>query len=183
MSRPTTIHRTRPARRRLVMLVASLALGALLASCSWTSGAQYFIHWGPARDDVIIRERTSWDLTLARDLFFNNNDVFAHRMGGFTCHAHRSNKTAVRCVMKLLHGRTGIPQLARGVWRRATASDEPIRFEDFYGAFGRVRASADNKAQRADCLTLSVYPHTLNWTQRSRSDSNCRIGEHVWPRR
>jgi hypothetical protein len=180
VSRPTSIHRTRPARRRLVVLVASLALGALLASCSWTSGAQYFIHWGPARDDVIIRERTSWDLTLARDLFFNNNDGAAAEMGGFICHANRSSTSAVRCVMRLLHGRTEIPSLTRGVWRRATASDVPVRFRDFNGAFSRVDATADDRLQLSACLTLSVYPHTVNWTERSRSDSNCRVGKHAW---
>lgn len=160
--------------------VAALLLGALLSSCSWTAGAQYFIHWGPARDDVIIRQRTSWDLTLARDLFFENNDVFAHKMGGFKCHANRSSAQATKCVMRLLHNQTSIPALASGIWGRATSSDVPVTFDDVNGAFGRVRSSADNRAQTSQCLTLSVYPHTSNWTERSRSDSNCRLGEHVW---
>jgi len=129
---------------------------------------------------VIIRQRTSWDLTLAHDLFYENNDVFAHKMGGFKCHANRSGKQATRCVMRLLHNQTDIPGLVKGVWGRATAGDEPIRFDDVNGAFERVRATEDNKAQTAECLTLSVYPHTVNWTERSRSDANGRLGEHVW---
>jgi hypothetical protein len=162
------------------MLLLAGVLTVLLSSCSWTAGPQYFIHWGPARDDVIIRQRTSWDLTLARDLFYDNNDIAKQELGGFTCHANRSHRQAVRCVMRLLHRQTTVPGLVKGVWSRATADDEPVRFDDFYGAFNRVRDDADNKAQVAACLTLSVYPHTLNWTERSRSDSNCRLGEHAF---
>lgn len=176
---PSTLER-RSRRFHPTRIVLVLVLARLLSSCSWTAGPQYVIHWGVARDDVILRQRTSWDLTLAHDLFLQNSDLAAHELGGFTCHANWSSKAAVRCVLRLLHRQTDVPGLARGAWSRATADDEPIRFDDFRGAFGRVLSRVDNKKQVSPCLALSVYPHTMNWTERDRSDSNCRLGEHVF---
>ena len=100
---------------------AQWAVVLLLSSCQWTSNEQYFIHWGVTRDDVVIREATSWDLTLARELFYNNNSSFQDQMGGFSCLAHHSWTSASRCVMKLLHLQTSMPDLAQGIWGRATA--------------------------------------------------------------
>lgn len=174
----------RPDRRRQpVVLLIAVVLGLSMSGCSWTHGHQYFVHWGRLRADVIIRERTSWDLTLARELFHGNNDQFADKMGGFRCHANRNWTTADRCVFKLLNSRTGIPELTKGVWDRATSdvdADEP-RLRDFRGAFRTVIRSEDDKAQVADCLTLTHSVATQqNWTTRGRSDANCRAGTHVW---
>jgi hypothetical protein len=167
-----------------ILRAGRIGLLALLcivpASCSWTSGDQYFIHWGTGRNDVVIRERTTWDLTLAHDLFLNDNDIFASQMGGFRCHAGGSPSRARKCVMRLLNERTEIPSLAKGVWNRATDPLTPGRVDDFSGAFGRILPSARDDLKVADCLTLSVYPHTVNWTERDRSHDHCLLGKHVW---
>ena len=179
------MHGRRPDHRTPWMrtLLLAAALSALLASCSWTAGKQYFVHWSAGRQDVIIRERSSWDLTLARELFHGNNDTFRRQMGGFSCHANRNWTSADRCVFRLLHERTSVPGLAAGVWDRATSdvdADRP-RFRDFQGAFRAVIASEDDRLQVADCLTLSHSTLSQqNWTVRSRSDANCRTGEHAW---
>lgn len=176
-SRPGPPRRRAWTRPRILFVAAAMLL---LSSCSWTSGDQYFIHWGLTRDDVIIREASSWDLTLARELFYIDNDQFQDDMGGFTCHAHADWKDASTCVLRLLNGRTDIPELGKGVWRRATDYEAPVNVSDFHGSIGRVNASADDKAQLSDCETLSISPISFNWTERSRSDSNCRVGHHSW---
>lgn len=170
------------ARVRHSLRLAALATGAtlLLGSCSRTAGDQYFIHWGGTRDDVIIREATSWDLTLARELFFDNNDALKDQMGGFTCHGNRVWRSASRCVMKLLATKAGVPELAAGLWTRATDCETPVRVDDIHGALGRISASADDAAQLSDCLTVSFSPIAMNWTERDRSDANCRVGHHTW---
>ena len=175
---------TRPAHRRLRARAALVgAIVVLLGGCSWTSGDQYFIHWSSTRQDVIIRQRTSWDLTLARELFFANNNIFREKMGNFTCRGDRNWTTADRCVFLLLHTRAGVPSLGRGVWDRATSdvdADHP-RFRDVRDAFRVVIRSEDDRAQVATCLTLSHSTLTQqNWTTRSRSDANCRLGKHTW---
>ena len=165
--------------RRGASIVALLLATALLSSCSWTSGDQYAIHWG-ARTDIIVRERTSWDLTLASDLFYDDNNSFADQLDGFRCNGRHKRTTANRCVLRLLSELTSIPGAAKGFWTRATAWDAPAIFDDFNGEFNEVRASAHDKAQVSDCLTLSAYPHKGNWTTRARSDRNCKAGTHVW---
>lgn len=163
---------------KLIALVGCCAI--VLGSCSWTAGDQYFIHWSATRDDVIIREATSWDLNLARKLFYTNNDALAGQMGGFRCHADRDWRSASRCVMKLLHLKVDVPELAAGLWGRATAYDSPVHVDDIHGALGRVAASADDEAKLSDCLTVSFTLVGSNWTERDRSDSNCRVGRHTW---
>lgn len=176
-------HRTPRRSAKLKTTVVAFLATVFLAGCSWTSGDQYFIHWSPTRQDVIIRQRTSWDLTLARELFYGNNNTFSKKMGNFTCRGNRNWTTADRCVFRLLHERTGVPSLGQGVWDRATSdvdADRP-KFRDFQAAFGQVIASENDRAQIADCLTLSHSTVTFqNWTTRSRSDSNCRPGKHTW---
>lgn len=159
----------------------AIALAVLLPSCSWTSGDQYFVHWGTHRDDVVIRERTSWDLTLARELFYNNNDAFRQEMGGFRCHANRSWPAASTCVLRLLNGYTSIVGLAGGVWNRGTDYSSAVRRDDFHGAVVAVHGAADDDLQVAPCLTLSITKWIgFNWTTRSRSSSDCRLGKHTW---
>ena len=99
----------------------------MLSGCGWTSGQHYFIHWSPARIDVVIRERPSWDLTFARQVFYENNDHFVSMIGGFRCHGNRDWKASDRCVLKLLNRQT-IGGAAGGAWKRATSdvdADEP----------------------------------------------------------
>lgn len=174
--------RTRRRPRLKEMAVTGL-LVLLLGGCSWTAGDQYFIHWSPSRADVIVRQRASWDLTLARELFHANNNSFKAKMGNFSCRGNRNWTTSDRCVLRLLHDRAGVPAIGKGVWERATSdvdADRP-RFRDFQGAFGQVIAAEDDRAQVSVCLTLSHSTVTQqNWTTRSRSDSNCRLGKHAW---
>ncbi|WP_426572926.1 hypothetical protein [Aquihabitans sp. McL0605] len=175
-------------KQRTARASLALALAVLLSSCSWTSGDQYFVHWGAPRDDVVLRERTSWDLTLAQRLFYANNDAFADQMAGFKCHGNRSSTSADRCVMKLLHDRTQISGFAGGVWRRATSdaaqpgmSDPEPRLTDFRDAFSTVRSSRSDSLELSACLTLSVpVVGGSNWTTRGRTNGDCRTGKHVW---
>lgn len=175
---------TRSHRRNRRLRAALLGvLVFLLGGCSWTSGDQYFVHWSATRADVIIRQRTSWDLTLARELFYGNNQTFRAQMGSFTCRGNHNWTTADLCVFRLLNSRTDIPSLGKGVWDRATSdvdADRP-RFRDFQEAFRSVISSEDDRAQVASCLTMSHSTVTQqNWTRRSRSDANCRLGKHTW---
>ncbi|MBI2708795.1 MAG: hypothetical protein HYX34_03770 [Actinobacteria bacterium] len=175
-------------RRRTTIAVAALAT-VVASSCSWTSGDQYFVHWGP-RVDVVIRQKPSFDLTLARGLFLYNNQAFASQMGNFRCNGNHSGIQADECVMRLLHERATVGGVVSVVWSEATCPGEgagdcfdPVFasiVHDFRDAFGTVRGSVQAQQQVAWCLTLSAVGLKTNWTYRTFDSSDCRPGKHTW---